>query len=105
MKKLIVLATALIVSSATYAANGERHVYTEGYQSKAQAYDAGFDVLEEYQSMTDYKLGSKLMISDASIANLTGGSVMVEEFATNRNVIQYRAIVELDYQYESNDDD
>ncbi len=102
MKKLIALTATLAVSTATFAATvgGDRDVFTEGYGSEAQAYDAGFDLLEEYKEMSSLELQSTLGINAPGI-ELKGGTVVVEEFAQNRGEIQYRAIVDLDYVYQS----
>ncbi|MDG3086082.1 DUF3316 domain-containing protein [Vibrio hannami] len=105
MKKLTVLATALLLSATAYASSDTYYNHTtlhgEGYSSQEQAYNAGFDLVESLQTMSDNQLKwnlavNKDMAHDFSIDNT---EVTIEEYAKNRGEVLYRANVDVAYHY------
>ncbi|MCW8333303.1 DUF3316 domain-containing protein [Vibrio paucivorans] len=107
MKKAILLASALVISSTAFAGvnskSSETTVKTDAFATQEQAYNAGYDLMDEYKAMPSHQLRAKLPINENSVktssVEVTDGKVTVEEFSPARGEIQYRAVVEVDYQY------
>lgn len=107
MKKLIILATALTLSSTAFAATVTSHadtkIKTQGYETQQQAFDAGFKIMDELNSMSAPELNNTLRVMEGQL--LTSSTevkkveVTTQAFASNSNKIEYRAIVDVDYQY------
>jgi len=107
MKKTMVLVAGLIVSSMSFASvsHGDMNLYSSNFATKAQAYQAGFDMKHDLSLMPSSKLKQKLMATDASAYKMKIDStkVKVEEFANNDNKIVYRAAVDVDFTYHYHD--
>ncbi|WP_413285057.1 DUF3316 domain-containing protein [Vibrio sp. MA40-2] len=110
MKKLTVLATTLLMSATAFAGiqtvYSERNIATEGFDSKAAAYEAGFDYVETLETASNSELRFKLSpIGDNFVSNITLGDtvVTIEEFSEARGETSYRAIVNVGYQFEAQD--
>ncbi|MDB1124949.1 DUF3316 domain-containing protein [Vibrio algarum] len=108
MTKLIAVTAGLLVASSAFASvhttYNETSVTTSTYLTKAEAYDAGFDIAESLQSMTQSQLRSELpSFTQSRVRNiaLEGTEVKVEEIAANRGDIQYRAVVDIDYRFDA----
>jgi hypothetical protein len=101
MKKLALIVAALVSTSA-FAANTQ--VETEAYKTQAQAYDAGFELVEEINTMGYHQLAPLLKVygvSDNYSVVVNDIEVKVESFAKEKGVIQYRAILDVDFDYDS----
>ncbi|WP_295895464.1 DUF3316 domain-containing protein [uncultured Vibrio sp.] len=107
MKKVILLATALMASSAVFATvntrNSETTIKTEAFDTQEQAYNAGHDLMDEFKAMRNNELIKELPIHENNVQHpsvkVVDSNVKVEAFSKQRGVVQYRAIVEVDYQY------
>lgn len=107
MKKVIVLTTALMVSSTAFAAintqSSETTVKTDAFATQEQAYNAGYDLMDEFKAMPTNQLMQELPIHENNVqrpsVKVTETKVTIEEFAKERGKVQYRAVVEVDYQY------
>jgi len=107
MKKALVILTTMSLSAGAFAAMStaekETTIATDAYQSQQQAYDAGFKLVDQLNQLPAEKLAQELNIFDAQIATeslkVTDAEVKVEPFAPKEGQIQYRALVDVDYQY------
>ena len=114
MKKLITIAAALFFTSAAFANTVTIHddatLSTADYATKAEALNAGYDIAENLSMIKQGELRKELNIfAENAVRNVTIAKteIQTEEFARSRNNIQYRAIVNVDYHFdtrESNDD-
>lgn len=109
MKKILVLVAGLVASSMSMAGvsstfNG-MHLHSSDFATKAEAYQADFDIKADLAAMNSKQLENKLLTHGADIRNLEiiGTEVAVEEFANDANQIVYRAVVDVDYSYDYND--
>ncbi|KHT51580.1 DUF3316 domain-containing protein [Vibrio sinaloensis] len=106
MKKIILLAS-LVLSTSVFAATStvqsERTFTTDSYASKEQAYQAGFGLVEEFKQMSQNELENKLVTgpNDAIYQSIIVNdmNVAVKEFGTIDGKIEYKAVVDIDYQY------
>ncbi|RKF22179.1 DUF3316 domain-containing protein [Alginatibacterium sediminis] len=107
MKKLIVIAATILLSGSALATtvNASKAVLTQGYTSQAQAYEAGFDVIDQYQELSAVELSKALNMNmlgvDQYSFEYAGAEVKIEEFAQVRDELQYRAVVDVNYQYDN----
>ncbi|MEZ8824262.1 DUF3316 domain-containing protein [Vibrio amylolyticus] len=108
MKRVILLATALMVSSAAFSAvntrSSETTIKTEAFTTQEQAYNAGYEVMEELNAMQTNDLIKALPIRENNVRHpsvkVTDTTIKIEAFSKQRGDVQYRAIVEVDYQYQ-----
>ena len=101
MKKLAVMVAALVSTSA-FAVNTQ--LETEAFQTQEQAYDAGFEFVEQINEMDYHQLAPLLKVygvSDNDSVVVNDIEVKVESFAKEKGVIQYRAILDVDFDYDS----
>lgn len=114
MKKLITFAAVALLSSSVFAGTHKAHNVNSfnagSFESKSAAYDAGFDLAEQFDEMSQSQLRRKLRFGgNSGIRNISVGKtkVSVEEFAESKGKIAYRATVKVGYTYkyhESNND-
>lgn len=113
MKKVTTIAAAaLLLSSTAFAGTQtvyrDSHVVTDSFATKAQALDAAFDLVDNYKQLSPFQLKMKLPTFGDNTVNgvqIDNTEVTVEEFAQSRGNIQYRAVVNLDYHYQSHESD
>ncbi len=108
---MIIAAGLLLTSSAfasTMTVNQQTSVDAGTFATKSAAYQAGFNLADSIKSMDKTALRKKLSLWTVDSADKLGvdnSNVVINEFATSQNNIQYRAIVNVDYhfnQHESN---
>ncbi|XAW87906.1 DUF3316 domain-containing protein [Vibrio sp. CDRSL-10 TSBA] len=107
MKKALVILTTMSLSAGAFAAistaEKETTIATGAYQSQQLAYDAGFQMVDHLNQLPGDELAQELNIFDAQIATeslkVTDAEVKVEPFAPKDGHVQYRALVDVDYQY------
>jgi archaellum component FlaF (FlaF/FlaG flagellin family) len=102
------IAAALLISSATFAGTGSVVLYTDYYDSASAAYEAGFDVVDNLSQASQGQLKQTLKTyNDGVIRNISidETKVKVEEVAVARDDFQYRALVDIDYEYDGGSDD
>lgn len=109
---LIVTATTLLLSSAAFASTvnekSNTNFATASYHTKAEAFDAGFDIIDNLKTMTNSELRNKFSLyGEDLVSNITinGTKVTVTEFATSPGNINYQALVNVDYNYTANESD
>jgi hypothetical protein len=112
MNKLIAITAGILLSSSALASNITEHrnarIVSANYETKAEAINAGFDIANELSTLTPYELRKELIvISNGFPSNLEikQTEVQTEEFALVRGQSQYRAIVKVNYQYDTRDQD
>ncbi|WED23855.1 DUF3316 domain-containing protein [Vibrio sp. JC009] len=111
MKKLSVLTAALILSASAMAATETVYNHsvlkTDGFATKQEAYNSGFDVADDLKAMSNHELKKNLSVFETSAKRVTIDDtvVTVEEFAEGRDAIQYRANVDVNYHYTATDHD
>ena len=109
MKKTLVLVAGLVASSMSMAGVSstfnDMHLYSGDFATKAEAYQAGFDIKADLAAMDSHQLERKLLTSGNNVRNVevSSATVAVEEFANADNQIVYRAAVDVDYSYNYND--
>ncbi|MHA2938977.1 DUF3316 domain-containing protein [Vibrio sp. RC27] len=107
MKSLItIFTTSLLLSTASFAGSvtqeGSTDLATATYQSKAEAYDAGFKMIENLKTLSSDELIKKLPFyvqASADDVMLKDTKVTITEFATSPSEINYQAIVNVDYNF------
>ncbi|MFM2587055.1 DUF3316 domain-containing protein [Vibrio sp. TBV020] len=106
MKKVVLLASMIMSASVFASTNTETSntsFITDAYSTKQQAYDAAFDLMDEMKAMSNAELKTALPISENNIVypslKIDEMTVQVEEFANNQGDIQYKAVLDIDYQY------
>lgn len=110
MKKSMIVAAGLLLSTSafasTFAVTANSTKTTDLYNTKAEAFEAGFDLSDEFKSMPqselrfEFPVSSYTNVQDIAIDNT---EVVVEEIATHRGEVQYRAVVDLDYNFKAKD--
>ncbi|WP_165313576.1 DUF3316 domain-containing protein [Vibrio ziniensis] len=108
MNKLITVAAGLLLTSSAFASNvtisQSSSLKTGMYESKSEAYAAGFDLSDSIAGMDKSQLKNNLSlwayntVSDITIEN---SDVVIQETATSRGNIGYRAIVNLHYTFKT----
>jgi len=114
MKKLMTIAAGLIFTGAAFAntvtVHKDARFLTADYATKTEALNAGYDIAENLNMVKQSQLPREFSIFSENPARnvvITNTEIKTEEFARTRNNIQYRAIVNVDYHFdthESNDD-
>jgi hypothetical protein len=106
MKKVVILASLLMSASVLASTNTETSntsFTTDAYATKQQAYDAAFDLMDEMKAMNNAELKTALPIHESNVVypsvKIEEMTVHVEEFANNKGNIQYKAVLDVDYQY------
>ncbi|MDC5705029.1 DUF3316 domain-containing protein [Vibrio europaeus] len=106
MKKVILLASLVMSASvfaSTSATTSNTSFTTDAYSTKQQAYDAAFDLMDEMKTLNPAQLKTKLHIPQNNVVypsvKLNDMTVQIEEFASAPGNIQYKAILDVDYQY------
>lgn len=107
MKRVILLAS-LVMSASVFAStntvSSHTTMSTDAYSSKQQAYDAAFDLMDEMKAMDSAELKTKLPISQNNIVypslQVKDVSVEVKELAKGRGDIEYKAVLDVNYQYQ-----
>ena len=110
MKKLTILAATALLSTTAFAGNqtvySEANLHTDGFNSKAAAYQAGFDYVEALHTASGSEVRFKQApIGENVVSNITldDTAVSIEEFSEARGEISYRAIVNVDYHFDARD--
>lgn len=100
-----IVATSLMFCSSAFADEtvGNKLLVSDGHSSKTQAYDTGFEMVNELKSLPQGELDNKLLSIDGSEASIYSLEVTVEEYAAKRGVIEYRAVVDVQYNYWSDE--
>lgn len=106
MKKVVILASLLMSASVLASTNTETSntsFTTDACATKQQAYDAAFDLMDEMKAMNNAELKTALPIHENNVVypsvKLNEMTVHVEEFANSKGNIQYKAVLDVDYQY------
>ena len=112
MKKLITLAAGIMLTSSAFAntvtLNKNTSFSTETYATKAEAVNAGFDIVDNLTTLSSNELRKELNVySNGTARHVTLGNTKVktQEFALNRDETQYRAIVKVNYSFDTQRDD
>ncbi|EMQ54690.1 DUF3316 domain-containing protein [Vibrio cholerae] len=109
MKKIILAVTALTLSAGAFASIDTNHkarsINAGVYASQEQAYAAGFKKIEQLQALPSNKLADELSVWQNSVVpksvKIDGTEVVVQSFAKQPGVVEYRSIVKVDYQYKT----
>lgn len=106
MKKLLTIAaTGLVLSTSVFAGyntvQNETEILSKGYTTQTQAYEAGFDIVDDLQSASNSQLKFQLPTTGDSSEKVAiqDVEVSIEEYSANRGEVQYRAIVDVEYTY------
>ena len=106
------ITAGILLSSSVLASNITEHRNTQivsaDYATKAEAMDAGFDIANELSQLSPYQLRKELIVFSKGFPSnleIKKTEVKTEEFALVRGQSQYRAIVKVNYQYDTRDQD
>ncbi|QXC56113.1 DUF3316 domain-containing protein [Vibrio mimicus] len=107
MKKIIIAVTALTLSAGAFASINTNHkarsINAGVYTNQEQAYVAGFKRIQQLQDLPSNKLANELSVWQHHIVpqsvKIDGTEVIVQPFAKQSGIIEYRSIVKVDYQY------
>ena len=112
MNKLIAITTGLLITSSAFAntitLSKNANLSTASYTTKAEAINAGFDLTDQLANNNQNELRQEFRIVEQNqVRNITvtNTEIKTEEFAVARDAIQYRAIVKVNYQFETKDSD
>ncbi|MGD8110022.1 DUF3316 domain-containing protein [Vibrio sp. TRT 21S02] len=113
MKKTILLLSALLMSSSVFAAisttHSDRSFKSNEYQTKQEAYDAGYEMMDTLRTMPASELRNKLGIIENTLQynsiKIDDMKLSVEEYSKQLGDMKYRAILNVDYQYKYRDND
>ncbi len=110
MKNLIVTAAGLLLTTSAFAStmtvDSSATFNTDAYSTKAEAYQAGFDLADSFTTMNQGELKFQLPVSSytrVTNVDINDSQVTVNEFATASGDVQYSAVVDLDYQFNAKD--
>lgn len=112
MKKLMTVAAGLLLTTSAFASDVTLHrdakVFSAEYQTKADALNAGFDISENVASMDQRELSNKLpLFAHNSVSDIVVDKteVKIEEFARVRGEVKYRAVVDVDFHFNTIEND
>ena len=112
MKKLISIAAGLLLTSSAFANTvtlyKSANLSTADYATKSEALNAGFDIIDNLSTLTKSELRKELpAITTNGVHNLAvkNTEVQTTEFSLDRNNTQYRAIVKVNYSFDTQDND
>jgi len=75
---------------------------TEAFTDKAAAYEAAFDYIDSLNKLAANELRQKLIVISETPANdikIDNSKVTIQEFAQTRDLVAYRAVVDVDYHF------
>ncbi|MBB1274942.1 MULTISPECIES: DUF3316 domain-containing protein [Psychromonas] len=108
MKKLTTLAATLLISSSVFAGtqvvHSDKNFSTDAFTNKAAAYEAGFNYVNQLKQLPENKLRHELVLISTTPTKdlkIKDTRVSIEEFAQTRGQVEYRAIVNVDYNYKA----
>ncbi|MDR9826628.1 DUF3316 domain-containing protein [Vibrio sp. FNV 38] len=102
MKKLIIfIATSFMLSPLAFAEETVGHTSLKSSQfgTKAEAYDAGFAIVNKLSSLAVYELDYKLRPLDGWDSSIYNTKVTIDELSSAPGTIEYQASVSVDYTY------
>ncbi|GHX53349.1 acyl-CoA synthetase [Vibrio cholerae] len=111
MKKIILGLTSLAISTGAFAGiettYKERSLNAGVYDTQDQAYAAGFKKIEQLKALPENQLANELSVWESSVLprklTIDDSEVVVQSFSKQPGIVQYRTIVNLDYQYQVRD--
>ena len=113
MKVLIATAAGLLTAFSVSAASLETvhrdtMLKSDSFETKSEALDAGFNIYESLNTANNRQLRSKLTTFADNIVggiSIESAQVRIEEVPVSRNKIEYRAVVDVDYNYKARQSD
>jgi len=110
MKKMLITAAGLLLTTSAFAStitvDSNATFKTDAYSSQAEAYQAGFELADSFKAMDQGELKFQLPVqsySRVSNVSVNDSEITIQEFATNSGNVEYHAIVDLGYQFDSKD--
>ncbi|PCD86664.1 hypothetical protein VME0621_04647 [Vibrio mediterranei] len=109
MKKLLTITSLVLVSGSVFAGSdlGNTEIRTSAFDSKQQAYEAGYDLVKDLKAMPHGELAHELKLNghdtEFNSIELNNTEIVVQELAEKQGVIKYRAVVDVNYQYDAKD--
>ncbi|PWI33279.1 acyl-CoA synthetase [Vibrio albus] len=109
MKTFITIAAGLLTTFAVSAAQLETvhrdtMLTSDSFGTKSEALNAGFNMYESLNTASNRQLRSKLTtFADNVVGGISveSAQVRIEEVPVSRNKIEYRAVVDVDYNYKA----
>ncbi|WP_435236985.1 DUF3316 domain-containing protein [Psychromonas sp. PT13] len=112
MKKLIAITAGILLSSSVLASTTTLHrnanIESANFATKAEAINAGFDIVDDLSALNKNELRKELPVFTTGFArnlSVNDTEVKTQEFALDRGEIQYRAIVKVNYSFDTQDND
>ena len=110
MKKLIAITAGLLLTGSAFANTITLHknanLSTASYATKAEAINAGYDITDQLANKDQNELRQEFrIVAQNHVRNITvtNTEIKTQEFAVARDDIQYRAIVKVNYNFETKD--
>ncbi|USD67764.1 DUF3316 domain-containing protein [Vibrio sp. SCSIO 43136] len=110
MKKLALTIAAIMSTSAfatTLHTSSTSELSIDGYKTQEQAYNAGFDLADNLKNQSHNQLMSNLRIISDNVEynsiEIKDVEVQVESYAKAKGEISYRAVLEVNYDYNQRD--
>ncbi len=111
MNKLIAVTAGLLLSTSVFASTetlqGNTSISASGYESQAEAIDAGRALAQNLESMSQNELRFELPVSSyQNVKNISvdNTEIQVQEFAQVRGEMKYRAVVDVNYSFDAQAD-
>ena len=110
MKKIIAITAGILLSSSVLASTTTLHrnanIESANFATKAEAIDAGFDIVDDLTTLSKNELRKELPVFTTGLTrnlSVNDTEVKTQEFAVDRGQIQYRAIVKVNYSFDTQD--
>ncbi|CAV27334.1 DUF3316 domain-containing protein [Vibrio atlanticus] len=107
MKKLIILASTLVLSTTAFAATRttiqETTLKSDAFVTEAEAYDAGINLMDELSAKTPFELSRELpqfrSTTKYNSFKVDDANMEVKKITNMNGDIHYQANVKVDYRY------
>ncbi|MCG9545986.1 uncharacterized protein DUF3316 [Vibrio crassostreae] len=107
MKKLIILASTLVLSTTAFAATKttiqETTLKSDTFVTEAEAYDAGTNLMDELSAKTPFELSRELpqfqQTTKYDSFKIDDANMEVKKITNMNGDVHYQANVKVDYRY------
>ncbi len=103
----MIMAAGLLLTTSAFAStvtlNNQAKVDAGTYATESDAYAAGFELADSLKTMNNSDLRKTLSVWDGNNVGVNDSNVVVKAFASQPDQIQYRAIVNVDYQFDAHE--
>ena len=113
MKKAFAIIGLLAISSSAFAANetkqSTRTLQTEVFNTEAKAQQAGFKIIHDLRELSSEELSFRLGVVEPMVipdsVKINNSELKIESIFVEPEKASYRGLVNVDYQYETREND